>query len=264
MRSKFSFLFLLLVLSNTNTRAENPSSLFGAELGGDVFELPSIDRFGYAAMRFRFIPKTPMAPFDLYSIYADNDFGVQAIYAMAKISSDKCESELKNIVRRMEKKHDVSFEKTRRKKELVFSSEDDTTLLEVSCNRYRKLREDQLRDILLVLASKERISNSPEVDPEKDSRMIGIINAKRKKRREIKLESSDDFSGGWAADCADNNSGFGIAKIRDNYYHFLLCGSTKCINLPGISSDNVEIIDAKHLKISGREYKLCTSWSEKE
>ena len=257
-------LLILCILHLSTAEADNPGILFGVELGQDVFELPEIDKFGSAGMQFRFTPNEAETPFDLYSVYADNDYSVQAIYAMAPVSATECQKELKDLAHRIAANHGIRLIETLKKNKTVFVSEDENSLILISCNRYRKYRQEELKDITLVLAAKDRTTKLSKPDAEKRARMHEIISTKKRQRREIKLESSHDFSGVWASDCTKKDSGIGITKIRENYYHFLLCGSFKCINLPRISSDDVKIIDTTHLKIAGLQYKRCAVWDEKK
>ena len=253
----FYKIFLIVFLVNSNSKADNPNILFGVEVGQDVFELSSIEKLGSAHMNFKIAPNTPMTPFDLYSVKADNNFRVQSVFAMAKVPADACESELKKRVQQLELSLGVTFNETHIKKKTVFMSEDDKTILGISCNRYRKYREKQLKDIVLVLASKERLSKSIEVDKAKSQKMSEILRNNRIKKTEINIVSNHDFSGGWSMDCSVKNSGIAITKLRDNIYHFLVCSTAKCINVPGVRSENVEIVDSKHLNIAGQEYERC-------
>jgi hypothetical protein len=262
MRLVSLFFFSFLALYCTSAKSENPGNLFGVTLGQDVVGLPSIEAFGNAAMQYSFAPRKPTKPFDLYSVYANNDFAVQTIYARAKVSSDECEGKLRKTAHQIEASHGVKFEAILRSKKTVFVSEDDVSFMEMSCTRYRRLRKEQFKDIYLLLASKETTSVSSKVDTKKRAKISTIIGENKRKKREIKLESNHDFSGGWASDCTEKNSGIGIKKIRDNYYHFLLCGAMKCINVPRISSSDVEIVDNTRLKIAGQQYKLCTAWNK--
>lgn len=143
------------------------------------------------------------------------------------------------------------------KKKVVFISEDDNTLLTISCDRYRKHKEKDLKDIMLVLFSKEETLKSLEEDKEKSKRMYELLKNNEIKKREIQLVSKHDLSGLWSTDCADSRSGILIKRLRDNFYHFLVCSPTKCINIPRISQDDVEIVDVMHLNISGKNYEYC-------
>lgn len=248
---------LLLILASTYSRADNPNNLFGVELGQDVFELSSIEKLGSAHMNFKIAPNTPMTPFDLYSVKADNNFRVQSVFAMAKVPADACESELKKMIHQLEFSLGVTFNETLSKKKTVFMSEDDKTMMGISCNRYRKYREKQLKDIVFILAMKERLSKSIEVDKVKSQKMSAILRKNRIQKTEIKIDSKHDFSGGWSVDCSNKNSGIAITKLRDNIYHFLMCSTAKCIKLPRVTSENVEIIDNKHLKIAGKLFEHC-------
>lgn len=254
------FLIFLMVAS-TASKAGNPSHLFGVKLGQDVFELSSIEKLGSEHLRYKITPQTPMTPFDLYSVKADNNFHVQSIFAMAKVPADDCENELQKIMHQLEASLGVNFNETPIKKKTIYMSEDEKTLMVISCNRYRKYRETQLKDITLVLASKEKLSKSIEVDKAKSQKMSQIIRKSSIEKREIKIVSNHDFSGGWSSDCSDKNSGIAIKKIRENIYHFLVCSYAKCINMPGITSVNVEIVDEKHLNIAAQHYEHCTTWN---
>jgi len=261
MQSNLLFLkvfVMFLILASANSRADNPGSIFGIELGQDVFKLSPIEKFGSMYMSFKITPKKPMVPFDLYSIKANNNFQVQGIYARAKVSSEECESELKKIARQIETGLGVTLNETLKRKKVAFISEDDKALLVISCDRYRKYNEKNLKDIVLVLFSKEKILKSLEVDKVKSKKMYELLGRNEIKKREINLVSSHDLSGVWSTDCTDNKSGIAIKKLRDNYYHFLICSSIKCINVPRISSNDVEIVDVENLKIAGQNYEVCT------
>jgi hypothetical protein len=254
-------ILVVLIFNSTHTKADNPNQLFGIELGQDVFKLSSIEKLGSAHMNFKITPTKPMFPFDLYSVQADNNFRVMSVFAMAKVAAETCQNELKKIVHQIEGNLGITFNETLSKKKTVYMSEDDKTLIVISCNRYRKYRETQLKDMTLVLASKERLSKSVEIDKVKSQKMNQIIRKSRIQKRGIKIVSNHDFSGRWSSDCSDNNSGIAIKKLRDNIYHFLMCSSNKCINMPRVSTNNVEVVDIQHLKIAGQSYNFCSKWN---
>jgi len=208
-------------------------------------------------MHFKIAPEIPMTPFDFYSIKANNKFEVQWISARAKVSSEECEGELKKIAHQIEGRLNLTLSETLDKNTLAFISENDDTLLSLSCGRYRKYQEKNLKDISVFLASKEKLPRSLEVDKEKSKRMHEIIKRNRIKKVEINLISNHDLSGEWSTNCSGNNSGISIKKIREYFYHFFLCSGFKCIHVPRITSDDVEIVNAKHLRVSGQNYKLC-------
>jgi len=255
----YKIVLMFLILNSAHTRADNPSQLFGIDLGQDVFKLSSIEKLGSAHMNFKITPTKPMIPFDLYSVKADNNFRVQSVFAMAKVAAEACQRELKKTVQQIEGSLDITFNETLTKNKTIYMSEDDKTMIVISCNRYRKYRETQLKDMTLVLASKESLPKSTEIDKVKSQKMNQIIRKSKIKKREIKIDSNHDFSGGWSTDCSDSLSGIAIQKLRDNTYHFLVCSTDKCINMPDVSSDNVEVVDNQHLKISGQLYIYCSN-----
>ncbi len=260
MKLNFKYIIVLaslLILTSVNTRADIPGNVFGVELGQDVFLLSSIEKFGAMYMNFKIAPDNPMAPFDLYSIKANNNFQVEGVYARAEVSSKECQNELRKTARQIEIDLGVIFYEVIKKGKISYISENDTKVLALSCHRYRKYKRNSLNDIVLALVSKEKLPKSVKVDKVKSDRMFKLIRQREIYKREIMLVSKNDFSGAWSTDCADNKSGIVISRLRDGFYHFLICSSWKCINAPRISSNDVEIVDIKNLRISGRNYKLC-------
>lgn len=255
----FKVFAIFLILASANSRADNPNSIFGVELGQDVFKLSSIEKFGSMHMNFKITPEKPMTPFDLYSIKANKKFQVQGIYARAKVSSEECEGELKKMARQIEISFGITLNEIPIKNSVAYVSEDDNTLLALRCDRYRKYKEKNLKDLMLVLVSKEKTPKSLEVDKVKSNKMHELLRRNEIEQREIKLVSTHDLSGVWSVDCTDNKSEIAIKKLRENVYHFLVCSSFKCINLPRISSKDVELIDAGHLNIAGQSYELCAT-----
>jgi len=78
----------------------------------------------------------------------------------------------------VEKDLGVTFNETPIKKKVAFVSEDDKTLLAINCDRYRKYKENNLKDIMLVLFSKEKTPKSLEVDKVKSKKMYELLRRK--------------------------------------------------------------------------------------
>lgn len=253
----FKLLAIIFFLSSTNAIAENPSSIFDIELGQDVFELSAIEKLGSMYMSFKIAPKKTMPPFDLYSIKADDNYQVQGIYARAKVPSEECESELIKIAHQKEISLGITFKKMVKREESSFMSEDDKSFLAISCGSFRDYRRKEFKDIVMVLYSKEKVVKLVDVDNVKAKKMGNILRKNRAQKTEIKLNSHHDFAGIWSSDCSNSSSGVAIVKLRENIYNFMICSTAKCINAPGISSNDVEIVNNKHLKVTGRDYKYC-------
>jgi hypothetical protein len=148
------------------------------------------------------------------------------------------------------------------KRNTVYISEDESSLVAIGCSKYRKYNRKDLKDIVLALVSKNKKIQAINVDKAKSKKMFELLRKKEIEKREINIVLDHDLSGFWSTNCIVNKSGVVVKKLRDNYYHFLICSSTKCINVPRISSSDVAIIDTENIKISGQNYELCSASSE--